>query len=92
MQNHQFQIIRKIGAGEFGNIYLAQLPGFREQVVIKKVDARHECKEHEILTATKHPNIICILDTIHEEKTISLILEYASKGRNDITQGTFPAS
>ena len=63
MFGEEFQIIRKIGQGEFGQLYLAHSPQHASHVVLKSLDPQNAQHEHSMLADINHPNIVRILDT-----------------------------
>lgn len=44
MNGVPFKILKKIGEGEFGHIFLAESPEHPERVVLKQIDKKHGCR------------------------------------------------
>ena len=85
---HIYKIIKKIGEGSFGVVYLAQYLKTSSPCVVKKIDfsglTKEEIKESynevNILKKLDHPNIIKFLEVKPTKKYIEIITEYADKG------------
>ena len=85
---HTYKIIKKIGEGSFGVVYLAQYLKTSSPCVVKKIDfnglTKEEIKESynevNILKKLDHPNIIKFLEVKPTKKYIEIITEYADKG------------
>lgn len=83
-----FKIIKTLGKGNFAKVKLAlHLPTGRE-VAIKVIDktqlnasARQKLyREVRIMKLLNHPNIVRLFQVIESERTLYLIMEYASRG------------
>ena len=87
-QKQTYKIIKKIGEGSFGVVYLAQYLKTSSLCVIKKIDfgglTKEEIKESynevNILKKLDHPNIIKFIEVKPSKKNIEIITEYADKG------------
>ena len=87
-QKQTYKIVKKIGEGSFGVVYLAQYLKTSSLCVIKKIDfgglTKEEIKESynevNILKKLDHPNIIKFIEVKPSKKNIEIITEYADKG------------
>lgn len=82
----RYKIIRKIGYGGMGNVYLANDLQLTRDVAIKTISSKYlgdesvkkrierECRLHAIVEV--HPHIVALYDKISVDDQIFLILEY----------------
>ena len=83
-----YKIIKKIGEGSFGVVYLAKYLKTSSFCVVKKIGfaglSKKEIKESynevNLLKKLDHPNIIKFFEVIPTKKYIEIITEYAEKG------------
>ena len=81
-------MIKKIGAGAFGKIYLVLNTETDEKFVMKEVELDVKDKksreqalaEARFLKQLKHPNIISVCEYFVEDDTLYMVMEYAEGG------------
>ena len=76
----KYKIIKRLGKGGMGTVYLAKNENLGNYLAIKKiekVEAKIDIKtEQKILTELNHPSIVKIFDVAEDNKNIYLIEEY----------------
>ena len=77
-----YEIIRQIGSGGGGNIYLANHLRLGKKVILKadkrKIDTKQELlrREVDVLKNLSHPNIPQVYDFFIENNTVYTVMEY----------------
>lgn len=81
--NQRYTIVREIGEGGMGAVFLAEDQMLKRQVVIKALLSENDTdliaqsiKEREFLAAIKHANIVSIYDFIATGKQGYIVMEY----------------
>lgn len=82
----EYDIVRKIGEGTFGKVYLAYDTRKRQQIALKKITLKDELdgipiaivREIKILRSLRHKNVIEILDIIMGEEDLVKTLKASS--------------
>lgn len=81
--NNKYKIIREIGEGGMGAVFLAEDQLLKRQVVIKALLSENDqdmiaqsIKEREFLAAIKHANIVSIYDFIANGQQGYIVMEY----------------
>jgi len=83
----KYQKIEKIGEGTYGVVFKAKDRSCGELVALKRIPLNSEeegvpctaIREISLLKELKHPNIVKLLDVIHNEKKLTLVFEYADQ-------------
>ncbi|NXD64976.1 NEK5 kinase, partial [Eolophus roseicapillus] len=84
----KYEIIKKIGEGSFGKIFLAKGKVDNEQCVIKEIDlTKMPVKEKEasqkevmLLAKMKHANIVTFCASLQEKNKLYIVMEYCDGG------------
>ncbi|KAM9652564.1 serine/threonine-protein kinase Nek5 isoform 3-T3 [Morphnus guianensis] len=84
----KYEIIKKIGEGSFGKIFLAKGKVDNEQCVIKEIDlTKMPVKEKEasqkeviLLAKMKHANIVTFYASLQEKNKLYIVMEYCDGG------------
>ena len=88
--DNKYKLIRKLGSGGFGNVWLADdilIPN--RQVAIKSLRRQHVIEESplisemQFLNSLDHPNIIKFYHHIRDEEILYLVMEYCKGGSLD---------
>ena len=90
MSLNDFEIIKELGKGSFGIVYLIKRKIDNslyalKQVKLSKMEKKEKISslnEIRLLASISHPNIIAYKESFYDEKTatLNLILEYADGG------------
>jgi serine/threonine protein kinase len=79
----RFTIVRTLGKGAQGSVYLAHDPHLERQVAIKSIGAgasadqiRRLLQEARVVSQFNHPNIVTLYDAIEHDGDHYLVLEY----------------
>jgi len=82
-----YSILRQLGSGSYGDVWLAQLHSTGAQYAIKILDSQRPKfnidrvqRERDILACCEHPNIIKLYYAFHEKDLFFLVLEYLQRG------------
>ncbi|RNA05452.1 serine threonine- kinase MARK2 isoform X4, partial [Brachionus plicatilis] len=84
----KYRLIKTIGKGNFAKVKLAKHELIGKQVAIKIIDKtqlnqsslQKLFREVKIMKCLDHPNIVKLYEVIQTEKTLYLVMEYASGG------------
>ena len=76
----KYKIIKRLGKGGMGTVYLAENKNLGNYLAIKKIEkvgSKIDIKtEQKILTELNHPSIVKIFDVAEDNRNIYLIEEY----------------
>ena len=84
-----FDIIKELGAGSFGHVYLVTHKVTKIQYAIKAIDKRNKTnieekpyfrREIEIMYKIHHPNVVRLFSHFEDDNYCYFIMEYISKG------------
>ena len=85
-----FNIIRKLGEGSFGSVYLAKRLTDGQVYALKKVkllsmhdkDKKNSLNEVRLMASIKHPNIVEYKEAFIDDSSgsLCLVMEYADDG------------
>ena len=83
-----FEIIKQLGKGSYGTVYVVRSKLDMNTYVMKKMELNHlkesqqkECyREVSILRKVSHPNIIKYYSSFLENESLCIIMEYAELG------------
>src|SRR5712675_2775606 len=77
----KYKILRTIGSGGFGTVYLADDTWINKRVALKVphrqgVDFGELLREPRLLAALNHPNIVAILTAEKQENVFFIVMEF----------------
>ena len=84
-----FKIIKELGAGSFGHVYLVTHKETKVQYAIKAIDKRNKSnieekpyfrREVEVMYKIHHPNVVKLYGHFEDNNYCYFIMEYISKG------------
>ena len=84
-----FKIIKELGSGSFGRVYLVTHKQTKVQYAIKAIDKRDKSnqeekpyfrREVEVMYKIHHPNVVKLYGHFEDNNYCSFIMEYISKG------------
>ncbi|WP_018970711.1 protein kinase domain-containing protein [Rubritalea marina] len=100
--SERHQIIRKLGSGGFGSVYLAHDTKLDRDVALKRLDLNNDgachklsnqlLSEAKILAGLKHPSIVSVFDVIESDKGGDIIMEFIEGESLDKVVGSKPLS
>ena len=75
----RFQVVREIGSGSFGTVFLARDPTLSRLVAIKvpKSDS-HEFDEAILASSVSHPSFVKVFDIVQETDRSMIVMEYVN--------------
>ena len=77
-----YQVIRELGRGGMGLVYLAFDPRLERQVAVKSLPGNSHCSYHQLqqearlLARLNHPNVVQVYDLVEQASQVSLVMEY----------------
>ena len=84
-----FEILKELGAGSFGRVYLVTHKQTKAQYAIKAIDKRNKTnikekpyfrREIEIMYKIHHPNVVRLYSHFEDDNYCYFIMEYVQKG------------
>ena len=84
-----FDIVKELGSGSFGNVYLVVHKKTKAQYAIKAIDKRNKTnleekpyfrREVEVMYKIHHPNVVKLYGHFEDNNYCYFIMEYISKG------------
>lgn len=83
----EYKLVRIIGTGTFGKVYLAQLGNkmfaikvLHKKKVIELKQVDHIKNEKDILASIQHPFIVNLLESFHDESNLYLVFDFVQGG------------
>lgn len=90
----KYEKISKIGAGTYSEVYKARLIGTKTLVALKEVRTMAKegmpptaLREIAFLREIKHPNIVSLLEVIHDAQKLVLVFEYMPQDLKHLIDG-----
>lgn len=87
LQESGFRVLKQLGEGTFGKVFLAQTPSYNQAVCVKQIIMRNPEVELEMIRAEvyiisqlKHPRIVKFLQSFVQGKVANIVMEYAPGG------------
>ena len=84
-----FDILKELGSGSFGNVYLVRHKVTKAEYAIKAIDKRNKTnqeekpyfrREVEVMYKIHHPNVVKLFGHFEDNYYCYFIMEYISKG------------
>jgi aurora kinase len=84
-----FEILKELGSGSFGNVYLVKHKETKAEFAIKAIDKRNKTnqeekpyfrREVEVMYKIHHPNVVKLFGHFEDNNYCYFIMEYISKG------------
>ena len=84
-----FEIIKELGSGSFGSVYLAKHKITKAEYAIKAIDKRNKTnqeekpyfrREVEVMYKIHHPNVVKLYGHFEDNNYCYFVMEYISKG------------
>ena len=84
-----FEIIKELGSGSFGNVYLVNHKETKAEYAIKAIDKRNKTnqeekpyfkREVEVMYKIHHPNVVKLFGHFEDNNYCYFIMEYIEKG------------
>jgi serine/threonine protein kinase len=90
--------LEKIGEGTYGVVYKAKMRANGRIVALKKIRLEAEdegvpstaIREISLLKEVQHPNIVSLLDVIHNDSKLYLVFEFLDLDLKRYMDSTFP--
>ena len=84
-----FEILKELGSGSFGNVYLVRHKETKAEYAIKAIDKRNKTnqeekpyfrREVEVMYKIHHPNVVKLFGHFEDNNYCYFVMEYISKG------------
>jgi NIMA (never in mitosis gene a)-related kinase len=84
----KYSILRKLGQGTYGSVYLCEQKDTGRQCVMKRMLLRNlsekernsALQEAQLLESLNHPNIVAYVDTVYTRSKLYLLMQYCDGG------------
>lgn len=84
LENHSYRLIKQLGKGGFGSVFLVEHLNYHQQFAAKfihnKDESLYQPNEFDILLHLCHPNIIKIFNHFFDSGYLVIIFEYCAQG------------
>src|SRR3954466_2975727 len=83
----RYRVLDRLGAGGMATVYLAEDERLGRKVAVKRLHAespgdviKRFAREARLGASLKHPNIVQVYDTVPDEESVLIVMEYVEGG------------